>query len=395
MKTRKRWCIMFILGTMIFSLSVAAQDKEKKEEEKKPAYVFEMDYEVKHTSVKHQGRTGTCWCFATLSFLEAEILRMGMDEVDLSEMYIVQNAYPQKAMSYIRLHGSTNFAQGGQCHDVIDQMRLAGIVPEEAFNGMNINEKRHNHGEMASILRSMLDTVLKRRGGKVTPRWMEAFEAVLDIYMGEGPEKFEYKGKTYTPESFLKNYLKFNLDDYIEITSYSQYPIYDQCRLELPDNWTFNDRYYNVPVEDLDTIVDYSLKKGYSVAWSGDVSNKDFSTSKTGYGIVPVKDWEDKTKEEREKKVTEPVEEKVITQDMRQKAFNNFSSTDDHGMHIVGLAHDQNGNKFYYTKNSHGTDRKYDGYVYLSKPYIELHMTTIMVNKNGLPTDIQKKLGIK
>jgi bleomycin hydrolase len=386
---------MFILGTMIFSLSVAAQDKEKKEEEKKPAYVFEMDYEVKHTSVKHQGRTGTCWCFATLSFLEAEILRMGMDEVDLSEMYIVQNAYPQKAMSYIRLHGSTNFAQGGQGHDVIDQMRLAGIVPEEAYNGMNINEKRHNHGEMASILRSMLDTVLKRRGGKVTPRWMEAFEAVLDIYMGEVPEKFEYKGKTYTPESFLKNYLKFNLDDYIEITSYSQYPLYDQCRLELPDNWTFNDRYYNVPVEDLDTIVDYSLKNGYSVAWSGDVSNKDFSTSKTGYGIVPVKDWEDKTKEEREKKVTEPVEEKVITQDMRQKAFNNFSSTDDHGMHIVGLAHDQNGNKFYYTKNSHGTDRKYDGYVYLSKPYIELHMTTIMVNKNGLPPDIQKKLGIK
>jgi bleomycin hydrolase len=386
---------MFILGTMIFSLSVAAQDKEKKEEEKKPAYVFEMDYEVKHTSVKHQGRTGTCWCFATLSFLEAEILRMGMDEVDLSEMYFVQNAYPQKAMSYIRLHGSTNFAQGGQGHDVIDQMRLAGIVPEEAYNGMNINEKRHNHGEMASILRSMLDTVLKRRGGKVTPRWMEAFEAVLDIYMGEVPEKFEYKGKTYTPESFLINYLKFNLDDYIEITSYSQYHLYDQCRLELPDNWTFNDRYYNVPVEDLDTIVDYSLKNGYSVAWSGDVSNKDFSTSKTGYGIVPVKDWEDKTKEEREKKVTEPVEEKVITQDMRQKAFNNFSSTDDHGMHIVGLAHDQNGNKFYYTKNSHGTDRKYDGYVYLSKPYIELHMTTIMVNKNGLPPDIQKKLGIK
>ena len=184
-----------------------------------------------------------------------------------------------------------------------------------------------------------------------------------------------------------------NPDDYIEITSYNHHPFYEQFYLELPDNWTNNDKYYNVPIEDMGKIVDHALNKGYSVVYGGDTSNKFFS-SKKGYGIVPEKDWEDMTEKERKKKIEEPVKEKAPTQELRQSWFNNYTATDDHAMHIVGIAKDQNGKTFYLTKNSWGTDRKYDGYVYLSKPYILLNATGFMVNKNSLPKDIRQKLGL-
>jgi bleomycin hydrolase len=376
----------------MFCITVFAQEESEKKD--KPVYLFEMDVELDHTQVVSQGRTGTCWCFATLSFLESELFRTGKEVVNLSEMFIVRHMYSRKAAHYIRMHGSNNFGQGGQSHDAIDGMRLYGLVPEEVYAGMNIGEKDHNHGEMATMLRDMLDAVLKRRGGKLTPLWPEAVDAVLDIYLGIVPGKFQYNGKTYTPREFADDALELNPDDYIEITSYSHKPFYRQIYLELPDNWSGNDQYYNVPVGDLSRIIDHALESGYSVVWGGDVSNRDFSTRKTGYGIVPLVDWEDKTAEERKEKITEPVDEKKITQEMRQKAFSSFTSTDDHAMHIVGLAHDQRGHRFYYTKNSHGKDRKYDGYVYMSKPYVELHMTVILLNKNSLPGDIKKRLGI-
>jgi bleomycin hydrolase len=388
------YMVVFILAVFVLPFKGVAQDEEK-EKDKKPAYQFTVDVEVKRTPVKDQARTGTCWCFTTVSFLESEALRMGKDEVDLSEMYVVRYTYPHKARNFIRLHGNATFSQGGQCHDVIDQVRRYGIVPEEVYPGMKIGEKKHNHGEMSSMLRAIVDAVLKKRGGKLTPRWMEAFETVLDTYLGKPPEKFTYKGKTYTPGSFTKKVLGLNLDDYVEFTSYSHHPFYKKCMLELPDNWTYSNDYYNVSIDDLEKIADHALKSGYSIAWDGDVSERDFSSRTTGYGVVPLKDWDDKTKEESEKKVTEPVEEKEITQEMRQETFNNYTTTDDHLMHIVGLAHDQKGNKFYYTKNSGGTERKYDGYVYLSKAYFRLKTTAMMVHKNALPKDIRKKLKIK
>jgi bleomycin hydrolase len=197
-----------------------------------------------------------------------------------------------------------------------------------------------------------------------------------------------------TPMEFMKKVLEINPDDYIEITSVTYAPFYQKCYLALPDNWSYNDQYYNVPVEDLEKIVDHAIEKGYSVVWGGDVSNRDFSTSKTGYGIVPLKDWEDQTEEERKAKITEPVPEKTVTQELRQAWFDNYTSTDDHGMHIVGIAHDEKDNKYYLTKNSYGTDRKFDGYVYLSKSYMMLYMTAMMVNKNALPKDVKKKLGL-
>lgn len=383
-------CLAVIL--LVPSLGIAA-DKDKKEDKK--AYEFTTESIVKHTPVKNQYWTGTCWCFATVSFLESEALRMDKGELDLSEMFIVRHTYPRKASNYIRLHGKANFSQGGQSHDVLNIVRDYGLALEKDYNGMRINEKRHNHSEMISVMSSMMDALLKGRGRKLTPRWMQALEAVLDVYLGKPVENFKYNGKTTTPKAFAKS-IGIDPDNYVEFTSYSIYPFYQKCRLEIPDNWDYNRDYYNVPIDDLERIADHALKNGYSIAWDGDVSEKEFSSRETGVAVVPVIDYEDKTKEQKNEKPTEPVKEKEITQDMRQETFDNFTTTDDHLMHVVGLSHDQNGAKYYYTKNSGGTvDRAYDGFVYLSRPYFRLKTTALMVHKDAIPKDLKKKLNIK
>lgn len=402
MKTSKRLTklIALLLIFTLIPLSGMAKQKKKKE---KPVYVFTILKELERTPVKDQARTGTCWVFSAVSFLESELLRMGKEEIDLSEMFVVRHTYPHKARNYIRLHGYAIFSQGGQFHDVIDQIRRHGIVPEEVYPGMNIDEKRHNHGEMSAVLNSILEAVLKRRGRRLTPRWMEAFEAVLDVYLGKPPDSFPYQGKTYTPRSFVTNHLQLNLDDYIEITSYTHFPFYKKCRLDVPDNWSFNSDYYNVPIDDLEKIVDEAVNKGYSVAWDADVSDRGFSPKgkesltvydRTDYAIVPLKDWEDQTKAEEKEKFSKPVQEKEITQEIRQKSFDNFTTTDDHLMHIVGIAEDQTGSKFYLVKNSWGTDRRYKGYNYVSRSYFRLHTICIMINKNALLPALKTKMGI-
>lgn len=390
--------VFFVILALV---PVGGMAKKKKDKKEKPVYVFKVETEVKRTPVKNQYRTGTCWCFSTVSFLESELLRIGKEEIDLSEMFVVRCTYPHKALNYIRMHGRANFGQGGQSHDVLDQVRRYGIVPEAVYPGMNIEEKRHNHGEMSSVLQGILEGVLKRRGTRVTPRWLEAFEAVLDVYLGKVPGTFTYEGKTYTPKSFAREYLQLNPDDYIELTSYTHHPFYKKCMLEVPDNWTYNDNYYNVPIDDLEKIVDHALRNGYSLVWDGDVSEKDFSRGRsktdygTGYAVVPEIGWEDKTKAERKEKITQPVKEKEVTQAMRQKTFYNFATTDDHLMHIVGIAHDQDGTKFYLTKNSSGTDRPYEGYIYLSRSYFRLKGIAVTIHKDSLAADIKEKLGIK
>ncbi len=398
MKSCSKIFLIVFLSIVILSMPFQVSAKKGKKE-KKAAYQFEVITEVKRTPVKNQYWTGTCWCFSTISFLESELLRNGKEEIDLSEMYVVRHTYPHKALDYIRMHGKANHSQGGQSHDVIDQIRRYGIVPENVYPGMNIEEKRHNHGEMSTILNALLEGVLKRKGKRITPRWPEAYNAVLDVYLGKPPTTFTYKGKPYTPHEFAAKYLGLNLDDFIELTSYTHHPFYKHCRIELPDNWTYNDDYYNVPIDDLERIVDHVLESGYSLVWDGDVSEKYFSSRKKGYAIVPEKDWEDKTMAEKEKEeddgITEPVKEKEITQEMRQKTFDNFTTTDDHLMHIVGIAKDQVGTKFYLTKNSGGTDRKYGGYVYMSRSFFRLKTTAIMINKHSLPGEIKTKLGLK
>ncbi len=355
-------------------------------------YTFTKDYEVKYTPIKNQARTGTCWCFSAVSFLESEALRKGKSEFDLSEMYIVRNTYPKKADNFVRNGGTANFGEGGQAHDVINQIKEYGIVPEEVYTGLNIDEPKHNHGELSAVLDNMLKAIVSKRGGKLTPRWKEAFNAVLDVYLGKTPDQFEYKEKTFTPKSFLKDELQINPDDYIELTSYSHHPFYKKIKLEIPDNWT-GQEYYNLPIDDLVEVMEYALENQYSIEWDGDVSEK-FFNQKKGFAIVPSKNWDDMNNAEKEEKITKPIDEKIITQEIRQKAFDNYSATDDHLMHIVGLYHDQNGNKFYCTKNSWGTDYSYGGFIYMSQPYIRLNTIAIMVHKDAIPKAIREKIGL-
>lgn len=378
--------LLFVVLFVPFIIS--AQGKKKKD-----AYEFEMIYEVKTTPVKNQAKTGTCWSFATTSFVETELIRMEKGEHILSPIFNVRYTYPDKAANYVRYHGETNFGMGGQAHDVTHVIKNYGFVPDEIYNGKNINEDEHNHGELDAMLKSIVDVVTKNKGGKVTPRWKEVFESTLDIYLGVPPTEFTYQGKTYTPKSFVQS-LGFNPDDYVELTSYSHHPFYTQFELEIPDNWT-EDKYYNLPIDELVKIIDYALENGYSVAWDGDVSEKEFEKKKA-YAIVPADEIADDSQKEDddEEKNEGPIKEKIISQEMRQESFDNYTTTDDHLMHITGLAKDQTGAKFYYTKNSWGTkDRKYNGYWYMSEPYVRLKTIAIMVHKNAVPAEIRNKLG--
>jgi bleomycin hydrolase len=388
--------VVLLATLLVFSAATSAEEEKDDKKDPSAAYEFTVEVEVDRTPVKNQYRTGTCWCFATISFLESELLRTGKGEFDLSEMFVVRNTYPHKADNFIRLHGTANFSQGGQAHDVMNCVRRYGLVPESAYSGMEIEESRHNHGEMVSVLTAMMDAVLNRNGKRVTPRWSDALEAVLDVYLGRQPEVFTFDGEEYTPKSFNEKVLKIDPDDYVELTSYSHNEFYTQCRLEIPDNWDYNGEYYNLPIDDLERIIEHALENGHSVVWDGDVSEEEFNSKKLGYAVVPEIAWEDRLHEEQELKevFTGPVKEKAITQEDRQKTLDNFTTTDDHLMHIVGLASDQEGTRFYLTKNSGGVDRKNDGYMYMSQAFVRLKTTAILVNKAAIPEDITSKLGL-
>ena len=374
--------LLFLLFTFTLnSIFYAGDDFEFKN-----PHEFKLIYSLPATPVKSQGKTGTCWSFATTSFIESELIRKGKGEFDLSEMFTVRYCYPLKAEKYVRYHGESNFGQGGQAHDVFMIIDKHGVVPNDAYTGMTFEQEKHNHGEMFAVLSAMLDAVVAKKGGELTPVWMDAFESNLDTYLGEIPERFEFNGKSYTPAEF-KDYLGIDVNDYIEITSYIHHPFYEKINLEVPDNWT-NDLYYNIPVDEIIEIIDNALADGYTVAWDGDTGKDDFYEE--GYAVVPVEE----RNEEKERQ--ESMEEKTVTQEMRQGAFNNYSTTDDHLMHITGLAEDRNGTKFYYTKNSWGTDDKgIDGYWYLSEQYVRLKTIAIAVHKDAVPSDLKIRMGIE
>jgi len=346
---------------------------------------------LKTTPVKNQARTGTCWDFATTSFVETELLRMGKGTYDLSEMFTVRFAYEDKADWYIREHGMANFGPGGQAHDVMDQIRKHGMIPEKYYKGIQYGEKKHNHSELQTVLGNFLDGVLKAR--QMTPVWKRAFASIIETYLGKVPDTFDVGGKKMTPRKFA-DYLDFKPDDYVELTSYTHHPFYKQFVLEVPDNWA-NKKYYNVPIDEFIAVINHAIQNGYSVAWDGDVSDKGLS-SKRGLGIVPVKDWIDMNTEEQDSVFNHPVAGRKITQSDRQKSFDNFKTTDDHLMHLTGIVKDENGKMYYLTKNSHGKERyDYGGFLYLSEPYVRLNTIAIMVHKDALPANLVKKLGIK
>jgi len=396
--------ISFLLALFLgFSTSFMAQETAVKSDS---GYQFTIIKQLPATSVKNQYRSGTCWSYSAISFLESELLRMGKDTFDLSEMFCVRNCYSDKAKVYVRFTGKHGFGGGGAAHDVTYVLKNYGIVPEEAYTGLTIGEDKPVHGEMDGILSAYVDAVLKNPNKKLSPVWHQGFNGVLDAYLGKIPEKFTYKGTEYTPRTFA-DMLGLNPDDYVEISSYTHHPFYSKFILEVPDNWLM-DEVYNVPVEELIQIIDNSIMNGYTVVWGTDVSEKGFSW-KNGVAVVPDKNapelagleqgkWEKMTDAEKEKllfKFDKPVPEKKITQAMRQVEFDNFQTTDDHGIQIMGIVKDQNNNEYYLVKNSWGNDdHKYKGYFYASKPYVQLKTMDIMVNKNAIPKEIRKKLGL-
>lgn len=379
-----------ILTVLFLSNASFSQSKKKKSEEE--VYKFEMIHQVKTTPVKNQAKTGTYWSFATTSFIETELLRMGNGEHIISPMWFVRHAYPEKAQRYVRYSGTSNFSVGGQAHDVMNIIRDKGIIPESNYKGMNIGEEEHNHGEMADVLESLVGAVKRNKGGKITPRWQEGFESILDIYLGKPPAQFSYLGKNFTPKSFCDS-LAFNPDDYVELTSYTHHPFYSKLDLEIPDNWS-HDEYYNIPFDEMIALIDTALAQGYSVLWDGDTSEKNFDRKKC-IAIIPQDDAAEPEKED-EKKTEEPAKEKFITQEMRQETFDNQTTTSDHLMHITGMAKDKRGYKFYYVKNSWGTkDKKYEGYWYMSEVYARLKTVAIMVHRNTIPAQLKNKLKIE
>ncbi|ADY53270.1 peptidase C1A papain [Pseudopedobacter saltans DSM 12145] len=358
----------------------------------KQSFTFTPIINLTNTSIKNQGSSGTCWSYSTNSFLESEMIKAGRSAVDLSEMFIVRNSYIEKGKNYVRMHGAVTLGDGGALHDVINMYAKYGIVPQEVYTGLNYGTDVNRFGEMAAIQEGVLSAVVKNPNNVLTPNWIKAYTAVIDSYLGEAPEKFTYNGKSYTPQTFAKEVVGLNPQDYIEISSFKDQPLYQKFVLMVPDNWSF-DQVYNVKMNELTDIIDNALKSGHTVAWATDVSEKGFSW-KNGIAYVPARDFSMMNDTEKASMFNGPKPELKITEDMRQKAFNNYETTDDHGMHIVGLAKDQNGKEYYIVKNSWGESNDYKGYLYVTKTFVQYKTTSILLNKKGLPKDIRQKLKI-
>ncbi len=384
-----------LMLTMSFQLS--AQTAKDSIPEK---YVFTKVIDLPATTVKDQFASGTCWSYATVSFIESELLRLTNDTIDLSEMYFARKAYESKAKQYIRLHGTANFGQGGQAHDVINVLKSSGMMTESEYSGLANGQTKPSHAELEAVLSAMVGAISKNPAGKLTPEWSNAVSAVLDVYMGEVPTTVRMTQKEFSN--------KFNPDDYIEITSYKHHPYYTTFSLEIPDNWS-GGSYYNVPPDELIEIMDYSLNNGYTIAWDGDVSDKGFS-HKNAVAIVPEVNieniaaterakWDKLSEKERRQQLytfEKPVPEKAVTTEMRQAAFDNYTATDDHLMHITGTVNDQNGKRYFVTKNSWAADSNSNGgYLNMSEAYARMNTIAIMVHKNAVPKEIRKKAGIR
>ncbi|MCI4650171.1 C1 family peptidase [Phaeodactylibacter sp.] len=390
--------ILIILFAFLLALPAGAQVdlinkvKNNQSENAKAGFQWTPVVDLERTSVKNQGASGTCWSYSSNSFLESEMIRMGKEPVDLAEMFTVRNTYEEKADRYVRLHGNLNFGQGGALPDVIDMYGKYGAVPQSAYAGLNYGYDYNRHGEMEAILKGMLDAVIANKNKRLSPAWKEAYNKVLDVYLGEHPESFEYMGKTYTPKSFAKEVVGVEANDYVQVTSWTHHPLYEKCVILVPDNWTYGES-YNVAMEDMITIIDHALENGYSISWAADVSEKYFSW-KNGIAFVPEQDYADMSAEEREQLFNGPKPEAAITVEMRQEAYDNYTTTDDHGMQIVGISKDQNGKEWYLVKNSWGTGNDYEGYLYVSKNYVRFKTLSFLLHKEGIPASLRKKLSM-
>ena len=359
------------------------------------------------TSIKNQNRAGTCWCYSSLAFIESELLRMGKGEYDFAEMFIVHNTYLDRADKAVRTHGDISFSQGGSFYDVLYGMEKFGLVPEEEMRpGVMYGETLSNHNELTAVSDAVVAAIAKGKhrslqvGADGQPLWKKAIEAVHDIYLGERPEQFTYNGKEYTPQSFYQS-LGLNAADYVSLTSYTHHPFYGKFVLEIQDNWRWAES-YNLPIDELMQVFDNAIMEGYTIAWGSDVSEQGFTRD----GVAIMNDAKNgdlqgsdmarwlKLSEEEKKVTPKPSNEKWCTQEERQIAYDNWETTDDHGMQIYGIAKDQNGTEYYMVKNSWGESGKYKGIWYASKAFTRYKTMNIVVHKNAIPKEIRKKLGI-
>ncbi|MGE8340439.1 MAG: aminopeptidase C [Flavobacterium sp.] len=376
----------FAQDILVNSLKLNASDKSKEN------FKFTEVINLGTTSVKSQGSSGTCWSYSTNSFLESEMIRLGKQPVELSQIYSARNVYVEKGVNYVRMHGAITLGDGGALHDVINMYKKYGTVPREVYTGLNYGTDKNKFAEMGALMESVLAAVVKNPNGELTPNWQKAYAAVIDSYLGKVPDNFTYKGKNYTPQTFAKEVVGINPDEYVEMSSFTNAPYYQKTTMMVPDNWSL-DQVYNVKVNDMTDVIDNALKKGYTVAWATDVSEKSFSW-KNGVAYVASKKFDDMTAEEKADMFNGPKAEPEITPEMRQAAFDNYTTTDDHGMHIIGLAKDQTGKEYYIVKNSWGETNDYKGFLFVTKNFVKYKTTALLVNKGGIPAEIAKKLGV-
>ena len=400
-----------ILIISIISISFNSFSQSKFETNKKDSeYKFKVLKDLDATDVQDQGRTSTCWSFSSLSFFESEIIRIKKERHNLSEMFIVRNAYLGKAENYLRMYGTFTFGPGGAFHDIPWVIKRYGIVPEEVYGGLNYGASAHKHSEMEAVVESAVKALAKKpQNGKLTPVWKNGIEGILDAYLGDMPSNIEdynftYKGKKYTPKTFSES-LGLNMEDYISLTSFTHHPFYSNFVLEVQDNWALQSS-YNLPLDEFMEVMESALMQGYTFAWGADVSEKGFGY-RDALAILPEDESTIKKSGKDSKRYNEagaerisnafnsPVKEKLISQKDRQIAFDNQETTDDHGMHVTGLVEDQNGTKYFIVKNSWGESNEKDGYFFASFPYVRYKTLNIQVHKDVLSKDLKKKLGIK
>lgn len=394
-----------ICAAVLVQVPAMAQEQEKEKEDSNEP-VFTVIKENPITSVKNQAKSGTCWNYSTLSFFESEILKKSGKTYDLCEMFVCNKNYMDRAVTKVRMHGDAQFSEGGSAYDVLYVLKTFGICPETAMPlpGTLYGDTLNNFNQLFPVMSAYVDAVWKTTQKTLNPAWKNGLQGILDAYLGQCPEEFEYEGKKYTPMSFAQS-LGLDWDDYVSITSYTHHPFYTQFAVEVQDNWR-QPGSWNLPIEDIQRIIDYAIDNGYTVAWGGDVSEDGF----TRQGVALLYDTEntdltgsdmarwlkmtlsEKTSELKNKGVN--IKESVPSQEQRQKEFDDWTLTDDHGMLIYGVAKDQTGREYYMVKNSWGSTGKYDGVWYMSKNFIVAKLMDFMINKNAIPKDIRKKLGI-
>lgn len=378
---------------------------QKNSTPKLPDYTFETELANPITPVKDQYRSGTCWAFSTIGFVESEIIRINRIKdaaqyPDFSEMFVVSKSYQDRADKYVRMDGNLRFSAGSEGEDVLHIIRDYGLVPQSAMPGLNYGTDKHVHAELDELAKAYVDVVVKNPNRKISTAWKKGFKGVMDAYLGECPESFEVNGKTYTPASYRDSF-KFNPDDYVCLTSFTHHPFYTWFDIEVCDNWR-GDKCYNVPIDELMALIDSSLKAGYTMEWGADVSAAGFTRDGLALrlDLAAVENagsdqahWTGEA-EQKEQNV-DVVKEIVPTQESRQIEFDNKTMTDDHGMLIYGIAHNQFGKKFYMIKNSWGITGKYDGIWYASEAFMKAQTLTITVHKSALSPELKKRIGIK